>query len=129
DYLVGNVATNFRLPQRDIRRAVKTARYLCRTGTDVDDIDELDELEALEETDAFAGETDAFAPVDGKLERDHLYEACKRYSASNLEALAELITLRKNAVINSHSLSSTRYRFSSITSTATSSGPGPITTR
>ncbi|ELZ01228.1 hypothetical protein C482_08531 [Natrialba chahannaoensis JCM 10990] len=92
EHLVSNVATNFRLPQRDIRRAVKIARYLCRTGTDVDD---LDELEALEETDAFAGETDTFAPVDGELERDHLYEVCKRYSASNFEALAEPIEREK----------------------------------
>ncbi|ELZ02744.1 hypothetical protein C482_05236 [Natrialba chahannaoensis JCM 10990] len=126
EHLVSNVATNFRLPQRDIRRAVETARYLCRTGADIDDFEELD---AGETVDDFAGETDVFAPVDGKPEREHCYEACKRYSASNFEALAELMTLRKNPVINSHSLSTIRYRFSSITSTATSSGPGPITRR
>ncbi|ELZ01229.1 AAA family ATPase [Natrialba chahannaoensis JCM 10990] len=83
DYLVENVATNFRLPQRDIRRAIKTARYLCRTDGDADDIDPA-ALEASSEPDS-----GVFAPVNGALERDHLYEACKRYSASNLEALAE----------------------------------------
>ncbi|AGB15066.1 AAA+ family ATPase [Halovivax ruber XH-70] len=76
-YLVENVATNFRLPQHDIRRAIKTARYLCRS--------EQEGVEAPEES----ASADAFAPVDGELEREHLYEACKRYSASNLEALAD----------------------------------------
>ncbi|ELY91759.1 AAA family ATPase [Natrialba hulunbeirensis JCM 10989] len=83
DSLLENVATNFRLPQRDIRRAIKTARYLCRTDGDADDIDPA-ALEASSEPDS-----SVFAPVNGALERDHLYEACKRYSASNLEALAE----------------------------------------
>ncbi|AGB14872.1 AAA+ family ATPase [Halovivax ruber XH-70] len=77
DYLVENVATNFRLPQRDIRRAVKTARYLCRSEQGI--------VDASEES----ASTDAFAPVDAALEREHLYAACKRYSASNLEALAD----------------------------------------
>jgi hypothetical protein len=83
--LVDHIATNFRLPQRDIRRATRTARYLCRTGADpveFDDVDDIDELAA-------SNGTDVFAPVDGNLTREHLYEACKRYSASNLETLAE----------------------------------------
>jgi SpoVK/Ycf46/Vps4 family AAA+-type ATPase len=75
--LVDHIATNFRLPQHDIRRAVRTARYLCRTD---------DEQTAG----ATAGESDdGFAPIDGELTRAHLYEACKRYSANNLESLAE----------------------------------------
>ncbi|ELZ12309.1 AAA family ATPase [Halovivax asiaticus JCM 14624] len=76
-HLVENVATNFRLSQRDIRHAVQTARYLCRSEQDV-----------VEAPEAHAA-ADAFAPVNGELERDHLYAACKRYSASNLEALAD----------------------------------------
>ncbi|WP_018259005.1 ATP-binding protein [Halomicrobium katesii] len=82
--LITHIATNFRLPQRDIRRAVRTARYLCRTGTDADDI-------ADEDLPTPQSDDDAFAPVDGGLTREHLYEACKRYSASNLETLAEPI--------------------------------------
>ncbi len=80
--LIPHIATNFRLPQRDIRRAVRTARYLCRTGGEIDDIDD----ETLPAHDADA---DVFAPVEGELTRGQLYEACKRYSASNLEAMAE----------------------------------------
>ncbi|ELY82244.1 AAA family ATPase [Natrinema pallidum DSM 3751] len=81
EYLVTNLATNFRLPQRDIRRAVETARYLCRTEADSDALGDRDEPEAHE--------GDLFAPVDEALTREHCYAACKRYSASNLEALAE----------------------------------------
>ncbi|QCW04978.1 AAA family ATPase [Natrinema pallidum] len=81
EYLVTNLGTNFRLPQRDIRRAVETARYLCRTEADSDALGDRDEPEAHE--------GDLFAPVDEALTREHCYAACKRYSASNLEALAE----------------------------------------
>ncbi|MFC3959160.1 AAA family ATPase [Halovivax cerinus] len=102
-YLIETVATNFRLPQRDIRRAVKTARYLCRTDGDAADIgdgpvdiegdsvdpDAIDDSSADPDELGGGGARAAFAPVDGALEREHLYEACKRYSASNLEALAD----------------------------------------
>ncbi|ELZ02742.1 AAA family ATPase [Natrialba chahannaoensis JCM 10990] len=84
DSLLENVATNFRLAQRDIRRAVKTARYLCRTDAATEDLKNV----AVPDTDHEEIST-VFAPVDDALEREHCYEACKRYSASNLEALAE----------------------------------------
>ncbi|ELY91133.1 AAA family ATPase [Natrialba hulunbeirensis JCM 10989] len=77
------LATNFRLPQRDIRRAVRTARYLCRTDGGTGDRDEANRDVSDDCTDA------PFDPVDGALEREHLYEACKRYSATTLESLAE----------------------------------------
>ncbi len=80
DELLSHVATNFRLPQRDIRHAIRTARYLSRTDTPT---------EATEFPDDYSEAKNMFAPVDGKLTRDLLYTACKRYSATNLESMAE----------------------------------------
>ncbi|WP_049923832.1 ATP-binding protein [Halopiger djelfimassiliensis] len=83
--LATTLATNFRLPQRDIRRAIETARYLRRTDADADELVPADRDEKAD----IDLDDDLFAPVDGALTREHCYEACKRYSASNLEALAD----------------------------------------
>ncbi|NGM68024.1 AAA family ATPase [Natronolimnobius sp. AArcel1] len=88
DVLCSTLATNFRLPQRDIRHAVRTARYLCRTDANPDDLEAGAPADAVDESDE-STTSDPFAPVDGELTREHCYDACKRYSASTLEALAE----------------------------------------
>lgn len=87
DSLCSTLAADFRLPQRDIRQAVRTARYLCRTDGAVDDREDADGRDDVESSST----VEPFAPVDGALTRDHCYEACKRYSASSLEALADPI--------------------------------------
>ncbi|WP_018259031.1 ATP-binding protein [Halomicrobium katesii] len=85
EQLVSHVATNFRLPQRDIRRAARLARYFSRRGVEGHTPEEA----TAKHTSADA--PDAFAPIESGLTSGHLYEACKRYSASTLGTLAEPI--------------------------------------